>query len=78
MAETDPAGFRAKLATRFKVSNAQLDALFAAAESPADVFMVLSYANNSGKTIEHVIEKYRTEKGNWTAIAKSLGIKGKD
>ena len=78
MAETDPVGFRTKLATRFKINEAQLDTVFASVDSPADVFMVLSYANNSGKSIDYVIERYRAEKGDWTAIAKSLGMKVKD
>ena len=78
MAEQDPAGFRAKLATRFKISNEQLDTVFASVDSPADVVMVLSYASNSGKPIDYVLEKYRTENGNWTAIAKSLGMKVKE
>lgn len=75
-AEADPSGFRARLATRFKMGDTQVNAVLSNVERFADAYMVLRLGEMSAKPAEYVIEKYRSGKGKgWGALAKSLGIK---
>ena len=75
-AEADPSGFRASLAARFKIGDAQVTAVLSSAEKPADAYMILRLGEMSGQPVARVIETYRTGKGQgWGALAKSLGIK---
>lgn len=75
-AEADPSGFRARLAARFKIGDAQINAVLSNVERPADAYMVFRFGEMSAKPTDYVIEKYRSEKGKgWGALAKSLGIK---
>ncbi len=75
-AETDPSGFRARLAARFKIGDAEIDAVLGNMESPADAYVVLRLGEISSRSPKHVVERYRSEKGmGWGALAKSLGIK---
>ncbi len=75
-AEADPSGFRASLATRFKIGDTQIKIVLNNVEKPADAYMVFSLGEMSQQTTENVIEKYKSGKGKgWGALAKSLGIK---
>jgi len=75
-AEADPSGFRAVLAARFNLGDAQINAVLSNVERPADAYMVFRFGEISAKPTEYVIERYRSEKGKgWGALAKSLGIK---
>ena len=75
-AEADPSGFRARLAARFKIGDAQINAVLSNVERPADAYMVFRFGEISAKPTDYVIEKYRSKKGKgWGALAKSLGIK---
>jgi hypothetical protein len=75
-AEADPSGFRARLATRFNIGDAQIKVVLSNVEKPADTYMVLRLGEMSNQPIENVIEKYKSGKGKgWGALAKSLGIK---
>lgn len=75
-AEADPSGFRASLAARFKIGNAQIEIVLNNVEKPADAYMVLRLGEMSNQPTEKVIEKYKSGKGKgWGALAKSLGIK---
>ena len=75
-AQSDPSGFRAKLATRFKLGDLQIDAVISNVDEPADAYIILRLGEISGKSAQYVIEKYRnTGKKGWGAMAKSLGIK---
>ena len=75
-AEADPSGFRASLAARFKIGNAQIEIVLNNVEKPADAYLVLRLGEMSKQPIENVIEKYKSGKGKgWGALAKSLGIK---
>ncbi len=75
-AEADPSGFRTRLAVRFNLGDAQINAVLSNVESPADAYMVFRFGEISAKPTEYVIEKYRSEKGKgWGVLAKSLGIK---
>ena len=75
-AEVDPSGFRASLATRFKIGDTQIKIVLNNVEKPADAYMVFSLGEMSQQPTENVIEKYKSDKGKgWGALAKSLGIK---
>ena len=75
-AQADPSGFRAQLATRFKVGDAEISAVIGNVKEPADAYMVMRLGEMSGRPVAQVTEVYRTGKGQgWGAMAKSLGIK---
>ncbi len=75
-AEANPSGFRARLATRFKIRDAQIKIVLNNIEEPADAYMVLKLGEMSNQPTENVIEEYKSVKGKgWGALAKSLGIK---
>ena len=75
-AEVDPAGFRARIRARFKIGNAEIDAVLSNVEKPADAYMVFRLGEMSKRSTGDVIEKYKTGKGRgWGNLAKSLGIK---
>jgi len=75
-AEADPSGFRAQLATRFKVGDAQITAVLGNVARPADAYMVFRLGEMSAKPPDYVMGHYKSDKGKgWGVIAKSLGIK---
>jgi len=75
-AEADPSGFRARLATRFQIGDAQISAVLGNVRDPADAYMVLRLGEMSHHPVERVLEEYNTGKGKgWGVIAKRLGIK---
>ena len=75
-ASTSPCEFRAKLSTRFKIDDTQINIVFNNVERLADAYMIHSLGEMSKQPIENVIEKYKAGKGKgWEALAKSLGIK---
>ncbi len=72
----DPTGFRAKLATRFNIGDAQITAVLSNFPEPADAYVALRLGEMSGKSIEYVTERYNANKGRgWGVLAKRLGIK---
>jgi hypothetical protein len=73
-AEQDPSGFRVRLAARFQIGNAQIDAVLSNVENPADAYIALRLGEMSRQPVDHVIAQYKAGKG-WGAVAKSLGIK---
>ncbi len=75
-AEADPSGFRAQLATRFKIGDTEINAVLGNVESPADAYMVLRLGEMSAKPAEYVVKQYKAGKNKgWGALAQSLGIK---
>ena len=75
-AEADPSGFRARLAARFKIGNAEINTVLSNVEKPAHAYVVLRLGEMSRQPNDFVIEKYNSDKGKgWGTIAKSLGIK---
>jgi len=75
-AQADPSGFKARLATRFQIGDARIDAVVSNFSKPADAYMCLRLGEMSNKPPEYVAEKYKTgKKKGWGALAKSLGIK---
>jgi hypothetical protein len=75
-AEADPSGFRARLAARFKIGNAEVETVIGNVKKSADAYMVLRLGEMSKQPTKKVIEKYKSGKGKgWGVLAKSLGIK---
>lgn len=75
-AEADPSGFKAKLEARFKIGDAEVDAVLSTVDDPADAYIVLRLGEMSRQPTEKVIRKYKSGKGKgWGVLAKSLGIK---
>jgi hypothetical protein len=75
-AEADPSGFRAQLAARFKIGNAEINAIINNVKEPAEAYMVLRLGEMSQQPTDYVIKQYRSGKGQgWGVLAKSLGIK---
>jgi hypothetical protein len=75
-AEADPSGFRAQLAARFKIGNAEINTVISNVKEPADAYMVLRLGEMSHQSTDRVIKQYRSGKGQgWGVLAKSLGIK---
>ena len=73
-AEADPSGFRARLATRFKIGDVEIDAVLKNVTNPSDAYMIFRYGEMSSRSTKQVMERYRNKKG-WGVLAKSLGIK---
>ena len=75
-AEADPSGFRARLEARFKLRGMDIEAVLSNTDKPVDAYILFRLGEMSNKSIEYVIEKYKSDKGNgWGMLAKSLGIK---
>jgi len=75
-AQSDPAGFRARLAARFNIGDAQIATVISNFPKPADAYVALRLGEMSKKPIDHVIDRYKENKGRgWGVVAKSLGIK---
>lgn len=75
-AQADPSGFRARLATRFKIGDVQINAVLSNVERPADAYMVLRLGEMSSRPPEYVLDRYKSGRGQgWGSLAKSLGIK---
>lgn len=75
-AQADPSGFKARLAARFKIGDAQITAVLSNVDKPADAYMVFRLGEMSGQPSDRVTERYRSSKGQgWGNLAKSLGIK---
>ena len=75
-AQSDPSGFRARLATRFRIGDAEISAVIGNVASPADAYIVFRLGEMSGTPHDRVMREYKSSKGKgWGVIAKSLGIK---
>ena len=75
-AQADLSGFKARLESRFKIGDLQIDAVLSNVDEPADAYLVLRLGEISKRPIDQVLEKYRRSKGKgWGEVAKSLGIK---
>jgi len=75
-AQADPSGFRAGLATRFRIGDAEISAVLGNVAHPADAYMVFRLGEMSHRPPEEVLGLYKANKGKgWGVIAKQLGIK---
>ena len=81
-AKSNPSGFRAKIATRFDLSDLQVMALRNIFASPADAYIMLRFGEMQGvlKKLSKdegiaAVKKYRSNKGKgWNALADILGV----
>jgi hypothetical protein len=74
--QADPAGFRASLAARFHIGDAEITAVIGNVASPADAYIVLRLGEIARQPTDHVLREYKASQGKgWGVIAKSLGIK---
>ncbi|PLX77915.1 MAG: hypothetical protein C0615_04570 [Desulfuromonas sp.] len=75
-AQADPSGFRMRLATRFKIGDADVGLVLGNVERPADAYMVLRLGEMSSRPYRDVLQRYRmTKTKGWGALAHDLGIK---
>ena len=58
-AQADPSGFRASLGARFKIGNAEIEAVLSNVENPADAYIVCRLGEMSRQPTAVVIEKYK-------------------
>jgi hypothetical protein len=74
--QADPSGFRARIAARFQIGDAEITAVLRDVPSPADAFIVFRLGEMSRMPVDHVLREYKASKGKgWGVIAKNLGIK---
>lgn len=74
-AQLDPEGFKARLAARFRIGDADVTTVISNVTQPSDAYMVLRLGELSSRPTSEVIERYNVEKNQgWGALAKSLGI----
>jgi len=75
-ARADLSNFKAGLATRFRIGDAEIEAVLRDVANPADAYLVFRLGEMCSQPTEHVLQRYREDKNKgWGAIAKSLGIK---
>ena len=75
-AEADPSGFKARLSARFKIGDAEIEAVLNDVKNPADAYMVFRLGEMSNSPAREVVNKFKAGKGQgWGNIARSLGIK---
>lgn len=75
-ASLDPFGFRARLAARFNIGDAQISAVMSNIRDPAGVYMAFRLGEMSHQPVERVVDVYNKNRGKgWGVIAKNLGIK---
>jgi len=72
-AHADPSAYRAMLATRFGLGDADMQAVFNNVERPSEAYMILRLAEMSGQQSYYVIHRYHFNKG-WAVLADKLGI----
>ena len=75
-AEADSSGFRAQLATRFRIGDADVKAVLGKMGKKSDAYMVLRLGELSNRPVDDVMSVYNANrKKGWGIIAKKLGIK---
>lgn len=74
-AVNDLSGFKARLAARFQIGEAQVSTVISNVAQPADAYMVLRLGEMSGRPTDDVIKTYQSSKDKgWGVLAKSMGI----
>ena len=76
-AHADRSGFKARLAARFKIGDASVQAVIdQTGGRPADAYMVLRLGEMAHLPVETVLDRYHANNGRgWGVLAKNLGIK---
>ncbi len=57
-AQANPRGFRAQLATRFKIGDTQISAVLNNVDGPADAYMVFLLSEMSMHPADYVLDRY--------------------
>lgn len=75
-AGASPNDFFGQVAARFKVGNAEVEAVFGKVGRYADAYMAFRLGEMSGRHVDYVLDRYSANRGKgWGVLAKSLGIK---
>lgn len=75
-AKMDQNGFQARLETRFKIGDADINLVLGSVDEPADAYMLCRLGEMSQRPTAQVIEQFNANRGKgWGVLAKSLGIK---
>lgn len=76
-ARADRSGFKARLATRFRIGEANVQVVIdQTGGRPADAYMVFRLGEMAHLPVETVLDRYHANKDRgWGALAKSIGIK---
>ena len=75
-AKADSSGFRVKLATRFRIGDAEVKAVISNVNNHSDAYMILRLGELSHRHYDDVLKVYGRHQGQgWGAMAKRLGIK---
>jgi hypothetical protein len=73
--QADPAGFRARIAARFQIGDAQMTAVLGSVSTPADAYIVLRLGEMSRHPTDVVLREYKASRGKgWGVMAQNLGI----
>lgn len=68
--------FKTRLAARFKVGAAEIEAVFRDIKNPADAYLIFRMGEMCSRPRRQIMEQYQSHKGQgWGVIAKNLGIK---
>ena len=75
-AQADPTGFRARMAGRFQIGDARMDAIIGNVAKPADAYIIFCLGEMSRQPPEYVMKRYKTDKKQgWGALAKSRRVR---
>jgi hypothetical protein len=75
-AEADSSGYRIRLATRFRIGDAEVRAVIGDVDRPSDAYMIFRLGELSHRPINEVVQVYRANRNRgWGVMAKQLGIK---
>jgi len=76
LAKADSSGYRIRLATRFHIGNAEVNAVVSNVDKFSDAYMILRIGELSHRPLDDVIKVYRVNRNKgWGVMAKNLGIK---
>jgi hypothetical protein len=75
-AEADSSGYRIRLATRFRIGDAEVRAVIGDVDRPSDAYMIFRLGELAHRPVREVLSVYRANrKKGWGVMAKNLGIK---
>lgn len=75
-ARADGSGIKTKLAARFDLGPAKVNAVLSNVNGVEDAYMVMRLGEISGHDTDYVVQQYKANKDKgWGVIAKRLGIK---
>ena len=75
-AKADSSGFRVKLATRFRIGDAEIKTVLSKVNNRSDAYMIFRLGELSHRHHYDVLKIYRKHSGQgWGVMAKKLGIK---